>query len=313
MGSCRAFGFSLWHLPHAKKAASGPVQAPQSSAPPPFERLSSCGNAGEVPCLGLFRHTRLAVAWLIVCHFCTRLRGRRWRSLKPRSREIRSRGSPSSPASPPTLSSGSSGAAPGSATRPGEPILDYLDASDDVFFITLGEVRVTIYSSVGKAVSFRELAAGEIFGEFPAIDGGSRSASVEARTNCLIASMPGSSFRELLQSEPGLAQALLPRLVKTIRALTTRVYEFSTLAVNNRIQAELLRLASLGPKEGKSARIVPAPTHVEIASRVSTHREAVTRELNRLSRIGIIERRGGTLLVKDVDRLAEMVHDATGE
>jgi CRP-like cAMP-binding protein len=196
---------------------------------------------------------------------------------------------------------------------PGEPVLDYLDKSDDVFFIALGEVRVTIYSTVGKAVSFREMGTGEIFGEFPAIDGGSRSASVEARTNCLIASMPGSSFRELLQTEPGLAQALLPRLVKTIRALTNRVYEFSTLAVNNRIQAELLRLASLGPKEGKSARIVPAPTHVEIASRVSTHREAVTRELNRLSRIGIIERRRGTLLIGDVDRLAEMVHDATGE
>lgn len=196
---------------------------------------------------------------------------------------------------------------------PGEPIVDYLDASDDVFFIVAGEVRVTIYSSVGKAVSFREMAAGEIFGEFPAIDGGSRSASVEARTSCLIASMSGASFRELLKSEPRLAQALLPRLVKTIRALTTRVYEFSTLAVNNRIQAELLRLASLGPRQGKCARIVPAPTHVEIASRISTHREAVTRELNRLSRTGIIERRGGTLLVNDVDRLADMVHDASGE
>lgn len=196
---------------------------------------------------------------------------------------------------------------------PGEPILSYLDGSDDVFFIALGEVRVTIYSTAGKAVSFRELGSGEIFGEFPAIDGGPRSASVEARTNCLIASMPGSSFRELLNSEPGLAQALLPRLTKTIRALTTRVYEFSTLAVNNRIQAELLRLASLGRRNGKSARIVPAPTHVEIASRVSTHREAVTRELNRLSRIGIIERRGGTLLVTDADRLAAMVHDASGE
>jgi CRP/FNR family transcriptional regulator, cyclic AMP receptor protein len=196
---------------------------------------------------------------------------------------------------------------------PGEPIVEYLDKSDGVFFIALGEVRVTIYSTVGKAVSFREIGTGEIFGEFPAIDGGPRSASVEARTNCLIASMPASTFRELLETEPGLANALLPRLTKTIRALTTRVYEFSTLAVNNRIHAELLRLASLGSKDGKAARIVPAPTHVEIASRVSTHREAVTRELNRLSRIGIIERRGGTLLVTDVDRLAEMVHDATGE
>src|SRR5262245_19707882 len=40
---------------------------------------------------------------------------------------------------------------------PGEPILDYLDKSDDVFFLALGEVRVTIYSTAGKAVSFREL------------------------------------------------------------------------------------------------------------------------------------------------------------
>jgi CRP/FNR family transcriptional regulator, cyclic AMP receptor protein len=196
---------------------------------------------------------------------------------------------------------------------PGEPILDYLDASDDVFFLTLGEVRVTIYSSSGKAVSFREMPAGEIFGEFPALDGGSRSASVEAHTNCLVASMSGASFRELLGSQPALARALLPRLTRTIRTLTTRVYEFSTLAVNNRIQAELLRLASLGAKNGNAARIVPAPTHVEIASRVSTHREAVTRELARLARIGIIERRRGTLLIKNIDRLAAMVRDATGE
>ena len=62
-----------------------------------------------------------------------------------------------------------------------------------------------------------------------------------------------------------------------------------------------------------STRIIPAPRHVEIANRISTHREAVTREFNRLSRIGIIERRGGELLVKDIDRLATMVHEATGE
>jgi CRP/FNR family cyclic AMP-dependent transcriptional regulator len=197
--------------------------------------------------------------------------------------------------------------------QPEEPIVSYLDSSDDVFFITLGEVRVTIYSSAGKAVSFRELAAGEIFGEFPAIDCGPRSASVEARTNCVIASMAGATFRDLLATEQGLAFALLPRLVKTIRALTTRVYEFSTLAVNNRIHAELLRLASLGGKDGKGARIAPAPTHAEIASRVSTHREAVTRELNRLAKEGVIEKRGGTLVVRDINRLSEMVQNATGE
>ena len=162
-------------------------------------------------------------------------------------------------------------------------------------------------------MSLRDLGAGEVFGEYPAIDGGPRSASVEARTRCAVASMPAGAFQELLATEPKVAQALLPQLVTKIRALTTRVYEFSTLAVKNRIQAELLRLANLASREGKSARIIPAPTHVEIASRVSTHREAVTRELNRLCRIGIAERQGSALLVKDIERLAEMVHEATGE
>jgi CRP/FNR family cyclic AMP-dependent transcriptional regulator len=195
----------------------------------------------------------------------------------------------------------------------GEPILDYLDASDNVFFITSGEARVTIYSLAGKAVSFSDMGPGEVFGEYPAIDRGPRSASVEARTSCLVASMPAADFREVLHTEPKVAQALLPHLVTKIRALTMRVYEFSTLAVNNRIQAELLRLARLAPRTGSCTRIVPAPTHIDIASRVSTHREAVTRELNRLSRIGVIERERDTLVVKDVDRLAQMVHEATGE
>ena len=197
--------------------------------------------------------------------------------------------------------------------EPGEPIVDYLDASDEVFFVSTGEVCVTIYSVAGKAVSFRNLGPGDIFGEYAAIDGEPRSASVEARTSCLIASMSATSFRKLLQSEPAVAQALIKSLVENVRTLTKRVYEFSTLAVNNRIQAELLRLASLAPREGKSARLDPAPTHSEIASRISTHREAVSRELNRLSRIGIIERLNGTLIVRDLDRLAAMLHEMTGE
>jgi CRP/FNR family transcriptional regulator, cyclic AMP receptor protein len=125
--------------------------------------------------------------------------------------------------------------------------------------------------------------------------------------------MPSAEFRNVLQTEGKVAQALLEHLVRELRELTTRVFEFSTLAVRYRIQAEVLRLASLAPREGKSARIVPAPTHAEIASRVSTHREAVTRELNRLSHMGIIERQHGTLIVGDFNRLVQMVQEVIGE
>ena len=196
--------------------------------------------------------------------------------------------------------------------EPGQQIIHFEDSSDDVFFLTKGVARVTIYSVDGKAVSFRELHEGDLFGEYPAIDGGPRSASVEARTACMVGLMRASAFLKLIESEPKVQRKLLRQLVTTIRRLTNRVYEFSTLAVNNRIQAEVLRLANLARREGKCARITSVPTHEEMASRLSTHREAVTRELNRLSKIGVLERRGNELLVKDIEHLTTMVHAATG-
>jgi len=196
---------------------------------------------------------------------------------------------------------------------PRESIIDHLDTSDDVCFLLTGNARVTIRSVDGKAVSFRELAPGATFGEYAAIDGRPRSASVEARTSCLVATISAAAFREILLTEPKVAESLLRHFVAEIRELTTRVYEFSTLAVRYRIQAEVLRLAGLSTRHGNIANVVPAPTHAEIASRTSTHREAVTRELNRLARIGILEQRNRELWITDVERLAALVHDAGSE
>ena len=103
--------------------------------------------------------------------------------------------------------------------EPGELILDYLDKSDDVFFITDGEARVSIYSLQGKAVTFSDLAAGEIFGEIAAIDGAPRSASIEARTHCCVASMSRHAFLQMLESEPRVALELLRHMVVKVRAL----------------------------------------------------------------------------------------------
>ena len=105
----------------------------------------------------------------------------------------------------------------------------------------------------------------------------------------------------------------MEHFVSEIRELTTRVFEFSTLAVRYRIQAELLRLAGAPTPRGKTASVDPTPTHAEIASRTSTHREAVTRELNRLTKMGILEQRSRVLWIKDLARLEALVRDAGGE
>ena len=145
--------------------------------------------------------------------------------------------------------------------KPGECVFEYLDRSDDVFFIYSGAARVIIYSPTGKPVSFTDLGPGDMFGEYPSIDGHARSASVEAQTECVIASLPAEAFRELLRNEDTAADALLERLVGTIRRLSVRVYEFSAAVMaitGQRIYAELqgIRAKDIYPDEEVKAQLV---------------------------------------------------------
>ncbi len=195
----------------------------------------------------------------------------------------------------------------------GQQIVGHKDETRDVFFIVTGQVRAIIYSLSGKEVTFRDISAGDMFGEFSAIDGQPRSANVVALTDSLTASMSADEFWDVLRGYPMVAEAALKRLTSQLRVLSERVFEFSTLTVKNRIHAELLRLARDHMSGANTAAISPAPTHADIASRVSTHREAVTRELNDLARAGLIERRRGMLIIRDIDHLIRMVEEVLGQ
>lgn len=194
-------------------------------------------------------------------------------------------------------------------------IIAYGEETCNVYFIIEGKATVSVESKDGVRVSFRELSPGDIFGEYAAIDHQPRSATVRARTECCVASLSDKKFRKLLYDEPDLAWALLAHFVEETRELTRRVYEFSTLCVNYRVQAELLRLARQANvlESDNQSTIDPAPSDAEIAGRISTHREAVNREIGRLSKRGVLERHGRLMLVKDMAALEEMVHEALGE
>jgi CRP/FNR family transcriptional regulator, cyclic AMP receptor protein len=194
----------------------------------------------------------------------------------------------------------------------GEEILRYHDHSNSVFFILSGEIRIHYYALSGDEVILCDLPAGEMFGELTAIDGQVRSATAVAKTDVLLASMPGRAFVQLIHDNPAFCAAILKRLTDQVRRLTERVFDFSTLAVRNRIHAELLRLAKQNMVSPNSAEINPVPTHAELACFVSTHREAVTRELSELTKHHIIQRRGHVLRIPDVEKLTKMVNDVRG-
>jgi CRP/FNR family transcriptional regulator, cyclic AMP receptor protein len=189
----------------------------------------------------------------------------------------------------------------------GQRLVAREDADRDVHFIVAGNLLVTTYSSGGRETSFRELATGMSFGELAAIDGRPRSADVVALTPGLVASMPPQAFRELLREEWIVNERVLVRLADLARSLVDRVVELSTLSVQQRVCVELLRLARAGGAAVNGARIEPAPRHSELAHRVSTYREQVTRELSALAKAGVLSREGTALVVRDVAQLQRIV------
>lgn len=195
-----------------------------------------------------------------------------------------------------------------------EQLIDHWAEPGDVAFLVEGRARVVSHSAGGREISFHDIDAGEVVGEMSALDGQPRSASVVAVENgTLVGFLAPRTFQDLIAGHPALALAMMARLCGKLRVATDRIMELSTLGANNRVHAELLRLAKRhGRAEGRAAVIAPIPIHADIAARVSTTRETVARVLNDLARDGLVERRPDALVVRDVGRLETMVDDVRG-
>jgi CRP/FNR family cyclic AMP-dependent transcriptional regulator len=195
----------------------------------------------------------------------------------------------------------------------GELILAQEDPSQDVFFIISGKVRVQLLDRSGKDTLFREMLAGSMFGELSAIDGAARSATIRAEEDSWLAFMSPADFRDILAKHPNIAMATLEWVTGLVRELSSRLHSFNVLPVKQRVRVDVLRMANEAGISDNQARLEPPPRHADIAARVGTHREGVTRELNDMTRLGLLKRLSGNdgraLVVTDVARLQALLED----
>jgi CRP-like cAMP-binding protein len=189
-----------------------------------------------------------------------------------------------------------------------ETILAHDEPGRDLFFVLDGRARATIFSESGRAVSYRDIEPGDIFGELAAIDGKARSANVVALVETRVARLPESAFRALVESRSGFTWEVLRHLSGQMRRMTDRVYEVSTLVVRQRLLRELLRLCT-ADETGRGGIVSAAPTHYDLATRISTHREAVSRAMSELAKQRLIERHGASLVLRDLQVLQNMADE----
>ena len=189
--------------------------------------------------------------------------------------------------------------------RPGSYIISETQCHRDVFFIVSGKVRSCAISQHGKQIYYEDLHAGMMFGEFAAIDQRERSADCLAVIESVLVTVSGQRFLEVMDANPRVKNAVLLRLVQIVRNQMQRVSEFAFFSVSQRVRLELIRLGTEFGSAGDSIEIESVPTHAEIALRIGTHREAVTRELRSLQARGFITWNRGKHIIHDVSALID--------
>jgi CRP/FNR family cyclic AMP-dependent transcriptional regulator len=186
----------------------------------------------------------------------------------------------------------------------GEWVIDYQAEGADVFFVFSGLVRVVIITA-GREMILRDIREGEYFGHYSAIDNKPRSAAIVAVNDSVVARMSATLFWESIHKHAGVREGVLKALVADARALNQRANEHANFDVRHRLCAELLRL-SRTTGEGRVV-VSPPPTHAELAARISTHREAVTKTLSALEKDGLIERSPSAIVLSDSHALRRVV------
>jgi len=181
----------------------------------------------------------------------------------------------------------------------GSFIIPSVEDDGHVYFLISGRVKACAYTHAGKQVHFQDLAPGTMFGELAAIDNGERTSDCICTENSVIASLGKQAFLDLLEEYPSAKSEVLLRLVGLVRYQLQRVYEYTSYSVNQRVRFELLRLMSEGGGGKPPISLRSVPTQAELADRISSHREAVSRELKLLESEGLITWRRNQHIIHD--------------
>ncbi|WP_371349143.1 Crp/Fnr family transcriptional regulator [Ancylobacter sp. IITR112] len=168
--------------------------------------------------------------------------------------------------------------------------------------------RLTVYASTHKGVDvfMTDLEPGEIVGEAPAFGNDEFPLLVRASEESQAWAIDQRRFVRALTTHTDFSMAVMHAMCRRVCRLHQRLVDQVSLPMRDRLKAELLRMAVTEP-DGALV-ITWMPTHEELALRIATQREAVTKELAKLARTGVLVRNGRSIRIPSLPRfVAHMV------
>jgi CRP/FNR family cyclic AMP-dependent transcriptional regulator len=193
------------------------------------------------------------------------------------------------------------------AFRKKRPIFTQGDASDAVFYIQEGKVKLTVLSQRGKEATLGILGEGEFFGEGGLGGQLVRVWSASAMTDCELLQIDKKAMMLALHREHTFSdlfvEYLLARNIQYEEDLVDQLFNSS----EKRLARILLLLARFG-KGGMPQSVIPKISQETLAEMVGTTRSRVNFFMNRFRKLGFVDYGGSGLQVHS-SLLNVVLHD----
>lgn len=182
---------------------------------------------------------------------------------------------------------------------PSKSVIIYAGDSPDVlYYIVEGSVTVLIEDEDGHEIVLAYLNKGDFFGEMGLFgESSKRSAWVRTRSECELAEISYSRFRQLAEEDAGILFALASQMAARLRTTSRKVSDLAFLDVTGRVARTLLDLCkqpdAMTHPDGMQIRV----TRQEVGRIVGCSREMVGRVLKSLEEQGLIRAKGKTIVV----------------
>lgn len=185
----------------------------------------------------------------------------------------------------------------------GEMILLEGEPAEGLYMVSRGRVRTFRSTPEGREQVLFVLGLGDTFNDGPAFDGGVNLASAQAlSSDTTIYLLTTSLMTHLMAVNPSVAVAVVGVLVGRVRRLAGLAEDLSLRTTTQRVAKLLL-------EDSTASNTILLNTQ-EIASRIGTVREVVSRSLRHLERAGAITHRDNHILLVDPRILGALVSEA---
>lgn len=193
--------------------------------------------------------------------------------------------------------------------NPGQLIFSEGDPCPGLWVIESGKVRIFKSSPNGREQVLAIEGPGRSVAELPVFDEGKYPASAASVGETSLLFVSKDDFQSLCLKHPQVALKVLRTVGRRLRGLVAMIEELSFSTVRHRLIALLVRMARQGEQTTRGIVVMLPPNNQELAARIGTVRELISRNLSRLQAEDLIEVDGRKLIIRNLTALQNELKD----